>query len=52
MRRQEGLIFVTLADLRAGADWARIASEYMAGEPPTTELGVAEREYWDSRDFA
>ena len=48
MRRQEGLIFVTLADLRAGADWARIASEYMAGEPPSTELGVAEQEFWAS----
>jgi predicted unusual protein kinase regulating ubiquinone biosynthesis (AarF/ABC1/UbiB family) len=46
MRRQEGLIFVTLANLRAGADWARIAAEYMAGEPPSTELGFAEREFW------
>jgi len=50
MRRQEGLIFVTLADLRAGADWATIASEYIGDEPPSTELGVAEREFWDRRD--
>ncbi len=46
MRRQEGLIFITLADLRAGADWARIAAEYFAGEPPSTELGEQEREFW------
>ena len=52
MRRQESLIFVTLADLRAGADWARIAAEYMSGEPPSTELGVAEREFWAGRGNA
>jgi len=52
MRRQEGLVFVTLADLRAGADWARIASEYMADEPPSTELGEAEREFWASQGLA
>ena len=48
MRRQEGLVFVTLADLRAGADWGRIAAEYLSGEPPSTELGIAERAYVDS----
>ncbi len=47
MRRQEGLIFITLADLRAGADWARIAAEYFADAPPSTDLGRAETEYWD-----
>ena len=47
MRRQEGLIFMTLAELRAGADWARIAAEYFAEEAPSTELGRAEQEYWD-----
>ncbi len=52
MRRQEGLIFVTLADLRAGADWARIAAEYFGDEPPSTELGVAEREFWDRQGIA
>jgi hypothetical protein len=46
MRRQEGLIFVTLADLRAGADWARIAAEYFGDESPSTELGIAERDFW------
>ena len=47
MRRQEGLIFITLADLRAGADWAAIAAEYFAGEAPSTDLGRQEREFWD-----
>ena len=46
MRRQEGLVFITLADLRAGADWAAIGAEYFAGAAPTTELGEAEREFW------
>lgn len=46
MRRQEGLVFITLADLRAGADWAAIAAEYFAGAEPSTELGEAERAYW------
>jgi predicted unusual protein kinase regulating ubiquinone biosynthesis (AarF/ABC1/UbiB family) len=49
MRRQEGLIFITLADLRAGADWARIGAEYFADEPPSTELGIEEREFWDGQ---
>jgi hypothetical protein len=46
MRRQEGLVFITLADLRAGADWAAIAAEYFSGAPPSTELGEAERSFW------
>jgi predicted unusual protein kinase regulating ubiquinone biosynthesis (AarF/ABC1/UbiB family) len=49
MRRQEGLVFITLADLRAGADWARIAAEYTSGEPPSTELGREERDFWEQR---
>ena len=48
MRRQEGLVFITLADLRAGADWAAIAAEYFAGAAPSTELGRQEREFWGS----
>ena len=47
MRRQEALILSVLADLRAGADWARIAREYTFGDPPSTELGAAEAEFWD-----
>ena len=47
MRRQEGLVFITLADLRAGADWARIGAEYLADAPPSTELGEQERAFWE-----
>jgi hypothetical protein len=47
MRRQEALILSVLADLRAGADWARIAREYAFGDPPSTELGIAEAGFWD-----
>ena len=46
MRRQEGLILVVLAELRAGADWGRIAREYSFGDPPSTELGEAEAAFW------
>jgi predicted unusual protein kinase regulating ubiquinone biosynthesis (AarF/ABC1/UbiB family) len=46
MRRQEALILVVLAQLRAGADWTSIGREYTFGEPPTTELGRAEAEFW------
>ncbi len=46
MRRQEALILVVLAQLRAGADWTAIGREYAFGEPPTTELGRAEAEFW------
>lgn len=49
MRRQEGLVFITLADLRAGADWARIMAEYLSGEPPSTPLGEAEAEFFADR---
>ena len=47
MRRQEGLILVVLAELRAGADWGRIAREYSSGEPPSTRMGEAEAAFWD-----
>ena len=46
MRRQEALILVVLAQLRAGADWTAISREYVFGEPPTSDLGRAEAEFW------
>ena len=46
MRRQEGLILVVLSELRAGADWGRIAREYSFSDPPSTELGEAEAAFW------
>ncbi len=45
IRRMEGLLFGVLGELRAGADWGRLALEYIAGEPPSTTLGEAEAAY-------
>jgi hypothetical protein len=42
LRRMEGLLFAVLGELRAGADWGTLALEYMAQEPPSTELGRVE----------
>jgi predicted unusual protein kinase regulating ubiquinone biosynthesis (AarF/ABC1/UbiB family) len=42
LRRMEGLLFSVLGELRAGADWATLALEYMADEPPSTPLGREE----------
>ena len=45
IRRMEGLLFSVLGELRAGADWGALALEYIAGRPPTTELGRIEEEW-------
>ncbi len=45
IRRMEGLLFGVLGELRAGADWGRLALEYIADEPPSTEIGEVEAEY-------
>jgi hypothetical protein len=45
MRRMEGLLFSVLGELRAGADWRTLAFEYIADEPPSTELGRAESDW-------
>jgi predicted unusual protein kinase regulating ubiquinone biosynthesis (AarF/ABC1/UbiB family) len=42
LRRMEGLLFSVLGELRAGADWGTLALEYIAEEPPSTELGRVE----------
>ena len=45
LRRMEGLLFSVLGELRAGADWGTLALEYIAEEPPSTELGRVEAEW-------
>jgi hypothetical protein len=45
LRRMEGLLFSVLGELRAGADWGTLALEYIADEPPSTELGRVEAEW-------
>jgi predicted unusual protein kinase regulating ubiquinone biosynthesis (AarF/ABC1/UbiB family) len=49
IRRMEGLVFQTLGELRARADWAAIGAEYHAGEPPATPLGRQDAEFWSGR---
>ena len=49
VRRMEGLIFTTLGELRAGGDWYSLASEFYADAPPSTALGEADLEHWNSR---
>jgi predicted unusual protein kinase regulating ubiquinone biosynthesis (AarF/ABC1/UbiB family) len=45
LRRMEGLLFSVLGELRAGADWGTLALEYIADEPPSTELGRVEADW-------
>ncbi len=49
IRRMHGVVGIVLQTLRAGADWGAIAAEYLHGEPPATELGRAEAEFFASR---
>ncbi|HWH94560.1 MAG TPA: AarF/ABC1/UbiB kinase family protein [Baekduia sp.] len=49
LRRMEGLLFSVLGELRAGADWGTLALEYIAHEPPSTELGRVEADWLASR---
>ena len=44
VRRMEGLVFSTLGELRAGADWHALAQEFFADAPPSTPLGQVDRE--------
>ena len=49
IRRMEGLVFQTLGEVRASADWAAIGAEYHAGSSPSTELGELDAEFWGDR---
>jgi predicted unusual protein kinase regulating ubiquinone biosynthesis (AarF/ABC1/UbiB family) len=48
-RRVEMLTLAVLAQLGAGANWHRIAREWMYGEPPVTELGRLEADFYATR---
>ncbi len=45
-RRMEMLTLAVLSQLRACANWHRIAREWMYGDAPATELGRAEAEFY------
>jgi predicted unusual protein kinase regulating ubiquinone biosynthesis (AarF/ABC1/UbiB family) len=47
IRRMESLVFSTLGDVRAGADWHALGAEYWEGAPPSTPLGEQDRAFWD-----
>jgi predicted unusual protein kinase regulating ubiquinone biosynthesis (AarF/ABC1/UbiB family) len=49
IRRMEGLVFQTLGELRASADWAALGAEYHADAPASTALGEADAEFWGAR---
>jgi hypothetical protein len=46
IRRMEGLVFSTLGELRAGADWHALADELWSGSPPSTPLGELDAAFW------
>jgi predicted unusual protein kinase regulating ubiquinone biosynthesis (AarF/ABC1/UbiB family) len=45
-RRTEMLTLAVLSQLRARANWHRIAREWMYGDPPVTDLGREEEEFY------
>jgi len=45
-RRTEMLTLAVLAQLHARANWHRIAREWMYGDPPVTDLGREEEEFY------
>ena len=45
-RRMEMLTLAVLSQLRARANWHRIAREWMYGDDPVTELGRQEAEFY------
>jgi predicted unusual protein kinase regulating ubiquinone biosynthesis (AarF/ABC1/UbiB family) len=45
-RRMEGLTLAVLGQLEATANWHRIAREWLFGDPPVTELGEAEADFF------
>jgi predicted unusual protein kinase regulating ubiquinone biosynthesis (AarF/ABC1/UbiB family) len=45
-RRMEMLTLAVLSQLRASANWHRIAREWMYGDPAVTELGREEEEFY------
>jgi predicted unusual protein kinase regulating ubiquinone biosynthesis (AarF/ABC1/UbiB family) len=48
-RRMETGVLAVLAQLRATRNWHRIGREWWFGDPPATELGELERDYFESR---
>jgi predicted unusual protein kinase regulating ubiquinone biosynthesis (AarF/ABC1/UbiB family) len=48
-RRLETLTLAVMSQLRASGNWHRIAREWIYGDPPVTELGALEAEFYAGR---
>jgi predicted unusual protein kinase regulating ubiquinone biosynthesis (AarF/ABC1/UbiB family) len=48
-RRLEMLTLAVMSQLRARGNWHRIAREWIFGDPPVTELGAAEADFYAGR---
>jgi predicted unusual protein kinase regulating ubiquinone biosynthesis (AarF/ABC1/UbiB family) len=48
-RRLEMLTLAVMSQLRAKGNWHRIAREWIFGDPPVTELGAAEADFYAGR---
>ncbi len=48
-RRMETGVLAVLGKLRAKRNWHRIGNEWWFGDPPATELGKQEREFFESK---
>jgi hypothetical protein len=46
-RRLETLVLAVLGQLHSSANWHRIAREWIYGDPPVTELGRQEADFYD-----
>jgi predicted unusual protein kinase regulating ubiquinone biosynthesis (AarF/ABC1/UbiB family) len=51
-RRMELLTLAVLSQLRARANWHRVAREWMYGDPPVTDLGREEAEFYGHAGIA
>jgi predicted unusual protein kinase regulating ubiquinone biosynthesis (AarF/ABC1/UbiB family) len=49
LRRMEVQMLSLLGELRAGGNWAAIAAEHWAGQPPSTELGREDAAFFERR---
>ena len=47
LRRMEVQMLSLLGDLRAGGDWAVIAAEHWAEQPPSTPLGQQDAAFFE-----
>jgi predicted unusual protein kinase regulating ubiquinone biosynthesis (AarF/ABC1/UbiB family) len=49
LRRMEVQMLSLVGDLRAGGNWAAIAAEHWAGQPPSTDLGREDAAFFERR---